>query len=68
MPKAQTNAATRLLRLKPASQYLSVSCWQLRRLVQSNEIPLVKIGEGGPWLVDIRDLDKFIDRHKTTVD
>jgi hypothetical protein len=68
MPKAPANSK-RLLRLKDASAYMSLSTWQLRRIVQAGEIPLVRIGsEGAPWLVDVRDLDQFIDQHKEKIE
>jgi excisionase family DNA binding protein len=68
MPKAQANAERRLLRLKPAAAYLSISPWQMRRLVQNGSIPVVQISEGSPWLIDRKDLDIFVDRHKQTID
>jgi excisionase family DNA binding protein len=55
----------RLLRLKPAAEYLSLSTWTLRRLVQGGELPIIKYGENAPWLIDVRDLDGWIEQHKT---
>jgi excisionase family DNA binding protein len=57
----------RLLRSAEAADYLSVSVWTLRRLIQSGELPVVQRGEAGKFLVDIRDLDGFIERNKRTV-
>jgi excisionase family DNA binding protein len=59
----------RLLRLKDAACYMSVSPWKLRGLVQNGEIPVVKNGEGaaGVWLLDKQDLDQWISRMKTTL-
>jgi excisionase family DNA binding protein len=57
----------RLLRSTEAADYLSVSVWTLRRLIQSGELPVVQRGEAGKFLVDIRDLDGFIERNKRTV-
>ena len=55
----------RLLRLKPAANYLSLSPGKLRAIVQKGELPVVKYGEGNvPWLLDVRDLDAWVDRHK----
>jgi excisionase family DNA binding protein len=57
----------RLLRLKPAAAYLSVSPGKLRSIVQKGELPVVRIGGNAPWLLDVRDLDAWIDRHKETI-
>jgi excisionase family DNA binding protein len=54
----------RLLRSAEAADYLSVSVWTLRRLIQSGELPVVQRGEAGKFLLDIRDLDGFIERNK----
>jgi excisionase family DNA binding protein len=58
--------ARRLLRTREAAQYLSVSPWKLRRLVQDGLLPIVQDSEGGAWRVDVRDLDGFIERNKRT--
>jgi excisionase family DNA binding protein len=56
--------ARRLLRLKPAAEYLALSTARLRTLIQTGELPAVITGEGAPWLVDIRDLDSWIEQKK----
>jgi len=56
--------AKRLLRVKEAAHYLSVSSWKLRKLVQDGLLPIVQDSEGGAWRVDVRDLDSFIERNK----
>lgn len=56
----------RLLRLKLASEYLSLSPWKIRRLIQEGKLPVVQDCEGGPFLLDIRDLDGFVERNKRT--
>jgi excisionase family DNA binding protein len=66
MTKLQPSAR-RLLRLKQAAQYVSLSPWKLRKLVQDGQLPIVKYGENTPWLVDVRDLDGWVERHKQTV-
>jgi excisionase family DNA binding protein len=60
------NSARRLLRLKPASVYLSVSPATLRALCQRGEIPVIRITENGhaPWLLDRMELDAWIERSK----
>lgn len=64
------NSARRLLRLRPASEYLSVSPATLRTLCQRGELPIIKLAEAGhsPWLLDVRDLDNWIDRTKTRLE
>ena len=57
----------RLLRLKEAAQYVSLSPWKLRKLVQDGQLPIVKYGENAPWLLDLRDLDGWVERHKLSI-
>jgi len=66
MLKSARSVNRRLLRSAEAAEYLSLSVWTLRRLIQSGELPVVQRGEAGKFLVDIRDLDGFIERHKRT--
>jgi excisionase family DNA binding protein len=54
----------RLFRLKTASEYLSLSPWKLRRLIQEGRLPVIQDCEGGPFLLDVRDLDGFVERNK----
>jgi len=58
--------AKRLLRVREAAEYLSISPWKLRRLIQDGLLPIVQASEGGAWRVDVRDLDVFIERNKRT--
>jgi excisionase family DNA binding protein len=60
-PKPQPR---RLLKVKQASHYLSISPWKLRKLIQDGEIPYLQDGDYGPFLLDIRDLDEFVEKHK----
>jgi excisionase family DNA binding protein len=64
------NSARRLLRLKPASEYLSVSPATLRALCQRGEIPVIRVTENGhaPWLLDRLELDSWIERSKIRLD
>jgi excisionase family DNA binding protein len=66
-PGANGMPHPRLVRLKPAAEYLSLSQWTLRRLVQEGQIPIVKTHDNAPWLVDIKDLDSWIERTKTSL-
>ncbi len=58
----------RLLRLKEAAGYLSLSPWKLRHIVQCGELPVVKYAENAPWLLDVRDLDLWVERNKRAVE
>jgi hypothetical protein len=66
MQKAASNSP-RLLRLKEAGQYLCLSPWKLRAIIQAGEIPIIQYGHNAPWLLDLRDLDGWVDRHKQTL-
>jgi excisionase family DNA binding protein len=57
----------RLIRTKEAASYLSMSDWKLRRLIQDGTFPVVQDHEGGPFLLDVRDLDGYVETHKRTV-
>jgi excisionase family DNA binding protein len=57
----------RLLRIKDASEYLSLSPWKLRQLVQCGKLPVVQDTEGSPFLLDMRDLDGYVERSKRTI-
>jgi excisionase family DNA binding protein len=66
--KNQPIVSRRLLKTTQASTYLGISPWQLRRLVGTGQLPVVQIRDGARFLLDVRDLDAFIDRNKTTHD
>jgi excisionase family DNA binding protein len=57
--------APRLLKTKKAAEYLAISQWKLRNLVQQGLIPYIEDGGGtSPWRFDIRDLDAYIQRSR----
>lgn len=58
------NRSKRLLRTREAAEYLSVSSWKLRKLVQDGMLPIVQDSDRAAWRVDLRDLDAFIERNK----
>ena len=65
--KCMTKISPRLLKTKQAAEYLSVSAWKLRNLVQAGEIPCI-LGDGtSPWLFDRQDLDNWIEERKRTL-
>lgn len=53
----------RLYSLRDASRYLGVSYWSVRDLIHDGTLQYIKIGRR--ILVDIRDLDKFVELSKT---
>ncbi len=70
-PQVATRMALskRLLRTKEAAVYLGFSAWQIRKLVQDGDLPIVQCSDGESsrhWRIDVFDLDRFIERHKRT--
>ena len=65
-PRVSSQSVKRLLRLKDAAVYLSLSPWKLRRLVWERRLPVVQDCEGSPFLFDQRDLDSYVETHKRT--
>lgn len=58
----------RLVKTKQAASYLGISAWKLRCLVEDAGLPFIAgNGPTAPWLFDIRDLDAYIEKHKTTL-
>lgn len=62
--KTAGNPAPRLMKVKEAARYLSISPWTLRKLVQTQQLRIVKLDDRGPWLIDTKDLDHFIEGRK----
>jgi excisionase family DNA binding protein len=54
------------MRIKEASSYLSLSPWKLRQLIQCGKLPVVQDTDGSPFLLDVRDLDGYVERSKRT--
>ena len=54
----------RLLRTKQAAEYLCMSEWKLRKLIQDGVLPYLHEAEGAPFYLDVHDLDEYIDRNK----
>ena len=53
----------RLYTVEEAGDYLGRSVWSIRELIYNGHLPYVKVGRRVH--VDIRDLDKFIEKFKT---
>jgi len=55
----------RLLRTKAAAQYLGLGEKAIRALILRGELAYVQMRPGNsPFLLDVRDLDRFIEQHK----
>ena len=56
----------RLIKVKDAAAYLSLSPWKIRKLVADGDLPYIQLDYRGPFLLDVRDLDAFIHSRKQT--
>ena len=52
----------RLLSYEAATRYLSLSYWTVRHMVVEGHIPHIKSGKR--VLIDVQDLDEWIDKNK----
>ncbi len=66
MPKVLP-ISPRLLRLKPAAEYLGRSPKSLRAMIQRGELPVIKTDNHAPFLIDLRDLNEWIENHKVSL-
>ena len=58
----------RLLRTNQAATYLGIGEKAVRALILQGELPYVQMKAGNsPFLLDMRDLDRFIERNKFTL-
>jgi excisionase family DNA binding protein len=53
----------RLYTVREAARYLGISPWAVRHLIWSGKLPCVR--QGRRVLVDIVDMNRFIDENKT---
>jgi excisionase family DNA binding protein len=60
---ASNNVQKRLYSIKDASVYLGRSVWAVREMLWAGKIPFVR--DGKRILLDIRDMDEWIERNKT---
>ena len=62
---SEAQITPRLVKTKQAAEYLAISQWKLRNLVQQGLIPYIEDGGGtSPWRFDLRDLDAYIERSR----
>jgi len=62
----QSPPRRRMMRVREAAAYLGSSPWKIRQLIADRRIPFMQDGDG-PFLLDVRDLDGFIERSKRIV-
>lgn len=62
----QSSPRQRMMRVREAAAYLGSSPWKIRQLIANRRIPFMQDGDG-PFLLDVRDLDGFIERSKRIV-
>ncbi len=55
---------TPLIGIAEAARLLSASKSTIRRKVATHELPCVRLTPGGPIRFDLRDIEKFIEKHK----
>jgi excisionase family DNA binding protein len=59
--------APRLLDIDDSARYLAMSDKAVRELITNGELPYIqKVPGRSPYLIDIRDLDRWIERSKTS--
>ena len=64
----QDSKHSRLLRCAQAARYLGVGTKRVRQLILRGELPYVQFKPGNsPFLIDLRDLDRFIEARKSSV-
>lgn len=58
---------SRLLRCSQAARYLGIGTKAIRQLILNGQLPHIKMGEGSnsPFLLDVKDLDAFIEKNKS---
>jgi excisionase family DNA binding protein len=54
-----------LLNIAEVAKLLAVSTITIRRKVHDGELPCVRLTIGGPMRFDLRDIEKFVERHKS---
>jgi len=56
----------RMYTVKEAAIYLGLSEWTVRSLIWSGTLPFMKVEGGRKQVLDIHDLDAYIDRNKSS--
>ena len=63
MPKHPSDPPPRLLTIKEVASLLQVSDKTVRRLIEREELPAMKLG--AQWRIDPRDLDRALHDRRT---
>ncbi len=53
-----------LLTLKDAAAMIGLTLWAMRERIWSGDIPAVRFPDGRKLYVDVRDIDRFIQKNK----
>jgi excisionase family DNA binding protein len=53
----------RCVRTNDAARYLGMSPWKVRHLISDGKLSIISDGDG-PFRLDVRDLDKYIETHR----
>ena len=56
---------TALVRIAEVARLLDVSIVTIRRKVNAGELPCIRLTKGGPMRFDLRDVEKFVEQHKS---
>ena len=56
---------TPLIGIAEVARLLSVSKITIRRKVAEGELPVIRLSKGGPMRFDPRDIERFIEQHKS---
>jgi excisionase family DNA binding protein len=62
LDKQRSNQDNRLKSQLNAGSYLGISFWSVRTLIIRGELPIVRMGRR--ILIDVHDLDAWIDKNK----
>jgi hypothetical protein len=56
-----------LLALRRAAETLGLTTWAMRERIWAGQIPVVRFPGGRKIYIDVRDLEAFIQKNKTTI-
>ena len=67
--KQESLPNSRLLRCVDAARYLRTGKKRILQLIAAGELPYVQLSDhaNSPFLIDIRDLDRFVEARKARV-
>jgi excisionase family DNA binding protein len=56
---------TPLIGIADVAKLLAVSTITIRRKVNTGELPCIRLTKGGPIRFDMRDVEKFVEQHRS---